>query len=156
MTKLVMLNSEFHGSRTAYSSNAMFVAILTNIESKYNYEVIAESIFPDGFGVIEPPGPSFGFGVIVLSENESNGKVNITDLKHRNDEEGVKITAEALKESLEEYFDGFFTVNDSSQTITQVSFDEFYKLFEEEDQYKILHLCEFEPDEDEDEDEDED
>ena len=148
MTKLIMLNSEFHGSRTAYSSNSIFIAILTNIESKYNHEIIAESIFQNGFGVIEPPGPSFGFGIIVLNDNEADGKVNITDLKHRNDEEGRKISTEVLRESFEEYFDGFFTFDDSSQTITQVSFVEFYKLFEEEDKYKILHLCEFEPDED--------
>lgn len=143
-----MFEKEFHGARTVYSSNSIFIAILTNSELKYDQDVIGSIIFPDGFETVEPPGPSFGFGSIVLSEDEEDGKVVIADLKNREDEDGKVISSEALKESLEEYFDGFFLIDVPTQFIKQISFIDFYKQFEEEKDYKIIHFIEFEPDED--------
>ena len=147
MIKTVKLfEGEFKGQRTAYSANCMFIAILTNPKVKYDHEVIGEAIFPDGFGAMDPPGPSAGFGAIVLTDDEEDGKVVIADLKGREDAKGKIKSERAIKKSLKEYFDGFFVVNKTEKCIIQISFEEFYKLFKEESDYKLVHFCEFSPD----------
>ena len=104
MIKTVKLfEGEFKGQRTAYSANCMFIAILTNLKVKYDHEVIGEAIFPDGFGAMDPPGPSAGFGAIVLTDDEEDGKVVIADLKDREDAKGKIKSERAIKKSLKEY-----------------------------------------------------
>jgi hypothetical protein len=144
--KLEMLPGDFHGARTAYSSNSVFIAILTNPKVEYDPEVIGSAIFSTDFGSINPPGPSFGFGVIVLTGNEGDGKVAISDLKVREDDDGKKLTQSSLKGSLEEYFDGFFIVNKTDKCIRQIKFGAFWELFKDENEYKLVQFCEFEPD----------
>jgi len=144
--KLKMFDGEFKGQRTAYSGNCMFVAILTNQNVKYDHEVIGEAIYPAGFGAMEPPGPSSGFGSILLTEEEEDGKVEIEGLKDRKDDSGKKLTTKKIKSSFEEYIDGFFVVDESDKCIKQISFDDFYKLLNQGDVYKIVHFCEFMPD----------
>jgi hypothetical protein len=157
MIKMVkMFDGEFHGARTAYSSNSIFIAILTNPGVKYDFELIGEKIFPEGFGCINPPGPGFGFGDILLSDDEESGLVTLSSLKNRLNGDGKKLTKKALKESLEEYFDAFFVVEKSAKHIRQVEFDFFYQLLNEGKDYELVQICEFEPDQDNnDEDEDE-
>jgi hypothetical protein len=148
ISKVKFLTKKFRGTRTAYSSSSIFIAILANAKQKYDCEKIGESIFPNGFGSINPPGPSFGFGSIVLSDNEEDGKVKISALKQRKDEDGKKIKPTDLKNSISEYFDGLFVVNSKDECLEQVSLDLFYKFFEEAKEYELIHFCEFEPDED--------
>ena len=148
ISKVKLLTKKFHGGRTAYSSSSIFIAILANIKQKYDPESIGESIFPTGFGCINPPGPSFGFGSIVLTDDEEDGKVKISALKQRKDEDGNKIKPTELKNSLSEYFDGLFVVNSKDECLEQVSFDVFFKFFEDSKEYELIHFCEFEPDED--------
>jgi hypothetical protein len=141
-----MFDGEFKGQRTAYSGNCMFVAILTNPNIEYDHEVIGEAIYPEGFGAMEPPGPSSGFGSILLTEEEENGKVEIAGLKDRKDDNGKKLTTKKVKESLEEYIDGFFIVDEVDKCIKQVSFDEFYQFLNKGNVYKVIHFCEYMPD----------
>ncbi|MSQ87603.1 MAG: hypothetical protein EXR10_12385, partial [Alphaproteobacteria bacterium] len=94
-----MFEGEFKGQRTAYSANCMFIALLTNPKVKYDHEAIGEAIFPDGFGAMDPAGPSSGFGAIVLTDNEEDGKVVIADLKEREDDDGKKKSESAIKKS---------------------------------------------------------
>lgn len=149
-----MKDEEFRGTRTAYSSNAIFIAILSNSSDVYDHEAVGSIIFPQGFSCIEPPGPSFGFGVIELSEGEDNGKIDIVALRSREDDDGNPVEAEALRESLDEYFDAYFVVSNKNGCIRQVDFDEFYALFLSAQGCDTIQFCEFEPDEDEDEDDD--
>ena len=147
MIKTVKLfEGEFKGQRTAYSANCMFIALLTNPKVKYDHEAIGEAIFPDGFGAMDPPGPSSGFGAIVLTDDEENGKVVIADLKEREDDDGKKKSESAIKKSLKDYFDGFFVVEKTEECMRQISFEKFYKLFKEGSEYKLVHFCEFSPD----------
>jgi hypothetical protein len=141
-----MFEGDFKGQRTAYSANCMFIAILTNLKVKYDLEAIGEAIYPDGFGTMDPPGPSSGFGAIVLTDEEEDGKVVISDLKDREDLNGKRKSERAIKKSLKDYFDGFFVVEKTEKCMKQISFKEFYKLFIEDSDYKIVHFCEFAPD----------
>lgn len=143
-----MLAGEFKGTRTAYSSNSIFLCILSNPTDKYDVESIGEKIFPDGFGSIEPPGPSFGFGSIVLTETESNGRILLKELNGRKDDEGNTVSGEQIKEALEDYMDAYFKVDAQAKKLVQISFKDFYELAMSGTEYKVLHLCEFEPDED--------
>ena len=93
-----LFEGEFKGQRTAYSANCMFIAILTNPKVKYDHEVIGEAIFPDGFGAMDPPGPCAGFGAIVLTDDEEDGKVVIADLKGREDDKGKILIFEIVGE----------------------------------------------------------
>lgn len=133
-----MLSKEFSGKRTAYSSNSMFIAILSADEDAYDLEAIGEQIFPDGFGCITPPGPSGGFGEIQLSEDEEDGKITIDTLKSR-------IDKGALKSSLKEHFDGFFVIDGSKKQITQVDFKTFLSALDDS-RFHWIQLVEFEPD----------
>jgi len=144
---LKMFEGEFHGARTAYSANGMFIVILTNPKVKYDHEVIGAAIFPEGFGAMDPPGPSSGFGAIVLTDDEDDGRVVIADLKVRENDDGKKLSKKAIKDSLKEYIDGFFVVDKVAKCIRQVKFAEFYKLFGDGTEYTLIHFCEFEPDE---------
>ena len=147
ITKVKLSSKKFHGSRTAYSSNSIFIAILSDAKQKYDHEIIGESVFPNGFGCINPPGPSFGFGTIVLKDNEENGKVKISILKKRKDYDGKSVTPAELKSSLSEYFDGFFIFSSKDQCISQIPFDTFYTYFIDANEFDTVHFCEFEPDE---------
>ena len=148
ISEVKLLKKTLHGARTAYSSNSLFIAILANTKQKYDHERIGEVIFPSGFGCINPPGPNFGFGCIVLSDDEENGKVKISAFKQRKDEDGKKIKLTQLKNSLIEYFDAFFIVNSKDQCLEQILFNSFIKYFENSKEYDLIHFCEFEPDED--------
>lgn len=149
-----MFEGEFKGARTAYSSNSMFVAILANPSDTYDHEAIGEKIFPDGFGCIEPPGPGFGFGTIVLSDEEQDGKIQIENLQGRKNEDGETISPDDLKESWVEYFDAFFKADAKGKVLKQISFEDFYAALTAGKDYKIVHVVEFEPEEDWDDDED--
>lgn len=141
-----MFEGEFKGQRTAYSANCMFIAILANPKVKYDHEAIGEAIYPDGFGAMDSPGPSSGFGAIALTDDEEDGKVVIADLKIRESEDGKKASEKAIKKSFKEYIDGFFLVDKDAKCIKQISFEDFFKLFTEEADYKTVHFCEFMPD----------
>ena len=143
-----MFEGEFRGTRTAYSSNSVFIGILSNTEESYDAEAIGEKIFPNGFGSIEPPGPSFGFGPIVLSEKEQSGRILIKNLTGRKDDEGSAVGAEQIAQALEDYMDACFKVDSEAKKLVQISIDEFNNLIKSGKDYKILHICEFEPDED--------
>jgi hypothetical protein len=147
ISKVKFLTKKFHGSRTAYSSSSIFVAILSDAKQKYDHEIIGKAIFPNGFGCINPPGPSFGFGTIVLKDNEDDGKVKISILKKRKDYDGKNVSSAELKSSLGEYFDGFFIFNKKDQCLLQISFDIFYTYFNDAKEFDTVHFCEFEPDE---------
>jgi hypothetical protein len=145
---VLMYERKFHGRRTAYSSDSVFVAILFNQGDSYDHEAIGARIFPNGFGCIEPPGPSFGFGSIVLTEDEEDGRVSVADLRARHDEDGNLIELDSVKKSLDEYFDGFFVVDTAGSQIKQIDLEHFSVLFESSTQYSHIQFCEFEPIED--------
>ena len=147
ISKVKFLTKKFHGSRTAYSSSSIFIVILSDAKQKYDHEIIGEAIFPNGFGCINPPGPSFGFGTIVLKDNEEDGKVKISILKKRKDYDGKSVASAELKSSLSEYFDAYFLFNAKDQFLTQISFDAFYQYFIDAIEVDTVHFCEFEPDE---------
>jgi len=142
-----MLETDFKGQRTAYTSNSIFVALLCNSTSNYDPEVIGETIFPGGFGMIEPPGPSFGFGSLFLAEKEQNGKVAISALDARLNEEGEKVSKIEILESLETYFDAYFEVLEDRKVIVQIPWGKFLDRLLQESEYSYIHLIEFEPDE---------
>lgn len=104
VSKVKFLTKKFKGSRTAYLSNSIFIAILSDTKQKYDHEIIGKAIFANGFGCINPPGPSFGFGTIILKDNEEDGKVKISILKKRKDYDWKSFTSAELKGSLSEYF----------------------------------------------------
>jgi len=141
-----MLESEFKGERTAYSSNSIFIALLTNGGLNFNPDLIGEIIFPDGFGMVEPPGPSFGFGCLYLSESEQNGRVAIASLNDRTDEEGRQVSRTEILESLETYFDAYFEVKEDEGLIVQIPWESFRDNVSKGSGYSYIHLVEFEPD----------
>ena len=96
------------GLGAAMSEVVFYMPVLRIAKQKYDHEIIGEAIFPNGFGCINLPGPSFGFGTIVLKDNEDDGKVKISILKKRKDYDGKNVASAELKSSLSEYFDGFF------------------------------------------------
>lgn len=141
-----MLHKKFKGQRTAYSSDSIFIAILSRQGVNYDPEAIGEIIFPDGFGSIQPPGPSFGFGEIFLSKSEQDGVVLISSLGNRLNEEGKKVTYEEVVNSLESYTDAFFLVEEDANIIRQIEWDTFQGYLSGDSNYDFLHLVEFEPD----------
>jgi hypothetical protein len=149
MIKVEMLEGEFKGSRTAYTSDSIFIAVLSNVNILSKLEIIGDFIFPDGFGCIQPPGPSFGFGLIELLPEEESGSVNIQKLISRvekrdtsNDDE---YTDKNIQTSLLNYFDGFFIYDKNSNTATQITSDKFVDKFLD-GSYKTINFIEFEPD----------
>lgn len=141
-----MQRKSFKGQRTAYSSDSIFVAILSRQGTTYDSEAIGELIFPDGFGQVEPPGPSFGFGEIFLAESEQNGVVPISSLDNRLNEEGKKVTRAEVVNSLESYIDAFFLVEEDANIIRQIEWNAFQGYLAGDSNYDFLHLVEYEPD----------
>ena len=142
-----MLRGKFTGMRTKYSARSIFVAILFNYGDNYDHESIGSEIFPDGFGCIEPPGPSSGFGSIALTKKEQDGKIRIQSFKNRKNDDGESVTESALRASFESYFDAYFVVDRDNSCIRQVRKTEFLKSAFDDKEFTAVHLCEFEPDE---------
>jgi hypothetical protein len=145
--KVKMFNSEFKATRTAYSSNSVFLVFLVNSSCKYDPEAVGELIFPEGFASVQPPGPSFGFGSLFLSDSEQDGKVAIDSLASRTNEDGEAFSVADVMESLETYFDGYFEVLENEKVIKQISWEQFHDFLARGAVYSHIHLVEFEPDE---------
>lgn len=138
------LDNQFRGSRTAYSSSSIFLLILQPPDIDFDAELIGEAIYSDKFSSINPPGPSFGFGHLVLHNSEEDGVIEISTLLSRNDCDDQPLTMENLLVSLNEYIDGFFVV-DEELHVQQVEFMNFQKLLFGGKRYTKLRICEFEP-----------
>ena len=140
-----LIENEFKPMRTAYNSDSIFIAVLINSFENYDEEIIGEKIMGGEFGCVEPPGPSFGFGVIKLPD-DNDGKLKVTDLlsiSKKSIKEDSELRNETLESSLEEYMDGFFIVDNNE--IKQVKFKKFFGAIKNKD-YQNIHFVEFEPD----------